>query len=318
MKLTVVVCTHNRSALLARLLESLFAARKPAATCIELVIIANACDDDTSKVLDALARENSATTEMLLRWAEEPARGKSNALNLALTMLDGDAAVFIDDDHRVDGDFLINIERGLRDHPQVNLLCGRIIPDWDGREPTWVHEEGPYRLYPPPVPVFDAGDEPKDLTDEGFKPGGGNLIFRVPLLFSLGQFSTELGPRGHDLGGGEDSEFLKRALDRGEQLLYRPEILQFHYVDTDRLRLTRLVRLSFQRSRASARIHGKVSAGVPLYLWRKLARYLLSAVLSLRASRTRFYLVRSAAALGEIRGLKEVEEPKDSQITDQN
>jgi hypothetical protein len=153
--------------------------------------------------------------------------------------------------------------------------------------------------------VFDAGEASRLINDEGFKPGGGNLIFRLPLLKSLGRFSTELGPQGHDLGGGEDSEFLKRALDRGEPLLYLPAIRQYHYVDLARLRLGRLLRLSYQRSRASARLHRREGTGVPLYLWRKLAEYLLPALFSLNAGRSRFYLVRSAATLGEIRGIAE-------------
>lgn len=304
-ELTVVVCTHDRSGLLVRLLESLFAARRPENARIELLLIANACSDDTPSILASWERKASEEPGLFLRWTEEPAKGKSNALNRAIGMLRGDVAILIDDDHRVDRDFLLNTERGLREHPQVNLLCGRILPDWDGSEPEWIHEGGPYRLYPFPVPMFDAGDEQKDLTGESFKPGGGNLIFRLPLLQSLGRFSTELGPRGHDLGGGEDSEFLKRALDRGERLLYLPEILQYHYVDVARLRLSRLLRLSYQRSLASAQIHGDGDSGVPLHLWRKLAEYLLSAVFSLEASRTRFYLVRSAAALGEIRGVND-------------
>jgi glycosyltransferase involved in cell wall biosynthesis len=308
LRVSIVVCTHDRRGLLARLLASLADAAVPRGAAVEVLVIANACSDDTPRVL-ADAEAPLAVKGLRLRWAEEPVRGKSHALNLALTMLEGDAAAFIDDDHRVDPGFLVNIEKALRKHPTVNLLCGRILPDWDGREPAWVHDQGPYRLYPPPVPLFDAGDEERFLETEEFKPGGGNLIFRLPLLKTLGRFSSELGPRGHDLAGGEDSEFLQRALDRGERLLYLPNILQFHHVDLARLRLSKLVRLSYQRSRASARIHAGDGSGVPLFLWRKLARYLLSASLSLTMRRRRFYLVRSAAALGEIRGIAESRDP---------
>lgn len=304
MELTVVVCTHNRSDLLSRLLESLAAANLPVTGAVQVLVIANACSDDTPRALGE-AEASLGQAGLKLRWAEEPRRGKSHALNRALTMLQGDAAVFIDDDHRVVSDFLINIERDLRENPRVNLLCGRILPDWDGSEPEWVHDDGPYRLYPPPVPVFDQGDLPRFIEQEPFKPGGGNLIIRLPLLTSLGRFSIDLGPDGHNLGGGEDSEFLQRALDSGERLLYRPNILQYHYADLARLRLNRLLQLSYQRSRASARIHAGAASGAPLFLWRKLADYALSAVFSLSSRRTRFYLVRSAAVLGEIRGLNE-------------
>jgi hypothetical protein len=57
-------------------------------------------------------------------------------------------------------------------------------------------------------------------------------------VFELaGQFSTELGPHGHDLGGGEDSEYVLRALMRGVRCQYVPDVVQHHYVDTERLKL---------------------------------------------------------------------------------
>jgi len=303
-EVTIVVCTHNRAHLLARLLDSIAAANRPDGCDVGVLVIANDCRDETVQVLTE-AEVRLTKAGLGLRWSEEPKRGKSNALNRALAMLGGDAAVFIDDDHRVDADFLGGITRGLRAHAEVNVLCGRILPDWDGHEPKWVHDQGRYRLYPPPIPIFDGGDAPRLLGPENFKPGGGNLIFRLPLLRTLGRFSSELGPQGHDLGGGEDSEFLKGALDRGEPLLYLPDILQYHHVDLDRLRLPRLLRLSYQRSRASARVHYAGKGRIPLFLWRKLLRYLLSAAVSLSVSRSRFYLVRSAAAFGEIRGVAE-------------
>jgi glycosyltransferase involved in cell wall biosynthesis len=298
-ELTVVVCTHNRAPLLRRLLDSLAAADRPKGTKVEVLVIANACRDETPQ---ALAEAEMPLTDagFCLRWSEEPKRGKSLALNRALTLLDSDAAVFIVADLRVDASFLVTIARALRRHPEVNVLCGRILPDWDGSEPQWVHDEGPYRLYPPPIPIFDAGESPHVLEGDSFKPGGGNLIFRVPLLRTLGEFSTNMGPRGHDLGGGEDSEFLHRALTRGEPLLYLPEILQFHYVDLDRLKLPRLLRLSFRRSHASTSLHHAMNGKIPLYLWRKLSEYLISATFSTSLARTRFYLVRCAATLGEI------------------
>jgi glycosyltransferase involved in cell wall biosynthesis len=303
MQLSVVVCTYNRAALLRRLLDSLANAYAPEGHATEVLVIANACSDDTYQLL----RESEGwlmPAGLRLHWAEEPTQGKSHALNRALDLLEGDAAIFIDDDHRVDANFLVNIAHGLRNHPEVNTLCGRIVPDWDGREPAWVHDEGQYRIYPPPIPIFDAGSAPRFLDGAGFKPGGGNLIVRRSLLTELGHFSTELGPRGHDLGGGEDSEFLKRALDAGERLLYLPDILQYHYVDLERLQLQRLLRLSYERSRASARLQGP-HVGVPGYLWRKLGEYLASAIFSLNPRRTRFYLIRCAAALGEIKGVRE-------------
>jgi hypothetical protein len=84
-------------------------------------------------------------------------------------------------------------------------------------------------------------------------------------------------------------------------------VVQYHYVDRERLRLANLMRLSFHRSKAGVNVHGSGTGKVPLYLWRKVGEYLFSAVFSLDGRRTRFYLVRCAAALGEIRGTKDLD-----------
>ncbi len=187
-------------------------------------------------------------------------------------------------------------------HPDTSIFCGRILPDWDGSEPQWVHDTGAYRIFPLPVPRYDAGDQSREITDNGPVPGGGNLCVRREVFDRVGGFSTELGPHGHDLGGGEDIDFVLRCLAAGERIQYVPSVRQYHYVDPERLRLGYLLRKSFQRSRSGIRSEPQRASSVPLYMWRKLATYFVLGVVSLSWPRTRFYLVRLAAALGELRG----------------
>jgi arylsulfatase A-like enzyme len=65
------------------------------------------------------------------------------------------------------------------------------------------------------------------------------------------------------------------------------------------------MRKSHQRSFSNVRLSPTIGADgrVPVYMYRKLGTYFLSAIGSLGSSRRRFYLVRSAAAVGEIRGV---------------
>jgi len=154
------------------------------------------------------------------------------------------------------------------------------------------------------VPRYDQGDLPKTITaEEGPIPGGGNLVVRRQVFELAGQFSTELGPHGHDLGGGEDSEYVLRAMTRGVHCQYVPDMVQHHYVDTGRLKLNYLLKKSFQRTRSTSRIHG--NGRVPLYMWRKLAEYGIHSVFSLSWAKRRFYWMRTAAALGEVQGRRE-------------
>lgn len=302
--LTILVCTHDRAALLVKALDSLERARRPRALDVEVLVVANACRDTTPQLLDARVRSVQARAGLPLRWINEPQPGKSYALNRGIAALQSRWVAVVDDDHRVADDFLVEIERGIAEHPEAGMLCGRILPDWDGSEPAWVHDEGAYRIYPLPIPRQDFGPVSRSLDSEGPIPGGGNQIIRADLLHQLGPFSTDLGPKGHDLGGGEDTEYMLRALRSGARLQYVPAIVQHHHVDPDRLRLSYLVRKAYQRSAAAVAMSSPVRAshGTPRYLYRKLLTYAVAVLTAWSSHRRRFYLMRCAAALGEIAG----------------
>lgn len=302
--LTVLVCTHNRSELLGRVLDSLNQAVRPDGWQVQILVAANACTDDTVGRMQVYETHQANNGWLPLRLIEVPIPGKSHALNRAISEIDTELVAFVDDDHRVDVNYLVAIEKAAQIWPDAGLYCGRILPDWDGTEPAWVHEEGPYRIYPLPVPRYEQGEQPKTITaEEGPIPGGGNLVVRRHVFDLAGQFSIELGPHGHDLGGGEDSEYVLRALTRGVRCQYVPNMMQHHYVDTERLKLGYLLKKAFQRTRSTSRIHG--IGRVPLYMWRKLAEYGFHSVFSLSWTKRRFYWVRTAATLGELQGLRE-------------
>jgi arylsulfatase A-like enzyme/GT2 family glycosyltransferase len=301
--LTVLICTHNRADLLERALASLNAARRPAMP-VQILVAANACSDDTVARMEAYQARQDEKGWLPLRLIEVPTPGKSHALNRAIPEIDTELTAFVDDDHRVDENYLVAIEQAAQIWPDAGLYCGRILPDWDGTEPAWVHDEGPYRIYPLPVPRYDQESEPKTITpDEGPIPGGGNLVVRRHVFELAGKFSTELGPHGHDLGGGEDSEYVLRAMSRGVRCQYTPDMVQHHFVDSKRLKLGYVLKKSYQRTRSTSRIHG--NGRVPLFMWRKLAEYCFHSVFSLTWAKQRFYWVRTAAALGEVQGRRE-------------
>ena len=302
-RLTILICTHNRADLLERTLVSINAAKRPAMP-VQILVAANACTDDTVARMLVYQDLQADQGWLPLRLIAVPTPGKSHALNRAIPEIDTELTAFVDDDHRVDENYLVAIEQAAQIWPDAGLYCGRILPDWDGSEPAWVHDVGPYRIYPLPVPRYDQGGTPKTITaEEGPIPGGGNLAVRRQVFALAGQFSTELGPHGHDLGGGEDSEYVLRAMTRGVRCQYVPDMVQHHYVDTERLRLGYLLRKSYQRTRSTSRIHGNGS--VPLYMWRKLAEYGFHSLFSLSWARRRFFSMRVAAALGEIQGRRE-------------
>ncbi len=296
-KIVVLICTHNRVDLLARVIRSLNAASRPPCET-EIFVAANACTDGTVDFLRSYSE--TSPNGLPLNWIEEPKPGKSNALNHAIPLLPPSLIAMVDDDHRVDKEYLSSIFRAAQAVPDAQMYCGRIIPDWDGSEAAWLHDQGPYAVYPLPIPHYDLGGEARILGEGERRPGGGNLVVRRSVFDSVGLFSTELGPSGHDLNGGEDIEFVGRAIASGFRPYYYPAIVQFHYVDLERLTLGYLLKKAFYRSRSSVQVQPEQSHKVPRYLWRKLATYSTQITFSLHWPRTRFFLMRWASALGEI------------------
>jgi len=301
-RLTVLICTHDRADLLMRTLGTLNRATPPRGWGVDVLVAANACRDDTHARLDAYRQQSAAHGELPLTWFAEPAPGKSNALNSALPRVEAELVAFVDDDHRVHEDYLAAVCRGAERYPEAGLFCGRILPDWDGREPAWVHDSGPYRIFPLPVPRFDQGDASFELTPDRAVPGGGNLAIRTDWAPRIGGFDTSMGPTGHDLGGAEDLDWVLRGLRLGARLRYLPDMIQYHYVDTERMTLGYVMKKAYKRSASVVRLEPQTAGTVPMYLYRKIAEYGLLAATSLGTARRRYYLVRTAAALGEFAG----------------
>lgn len=301
-ELTVLICTHNRVELLSRVIASLNAARQPSAASVHLFVVANACTDGTHAYL---ANYRTDAGKLPLIWTAESTPGKSHALNRALPQIRTGAVAFVDDDHRVDADYLVNACTAFATYPHADLFCGRILPDWDGTEPAWVHDTSPWRIYPLPVPRYERGNAAQEITVKtGGIPGGGNLLARAEWLDRVGPFATDYGPVGHDLGGAEDLQWVIRALKLGARVQYVPDIVQHHYVDVARLKLPYLMEKAFKRSASTIRLRGDPTAGMPRYIYRKLAEYLLSAIVSIREPKRRFFFVRVAACLGEMQGYR--------------
>jgi len=300
----VLICTHNRVELLERTLQFINKAKKPNNCSISLFIVANACTDETITFLKAYQNTETELKHLPLTWFEEPKPGKSNALNSAIPKLKATITAMVDDDHRVDENYFVALNNAFTHYPDADFFCGKIIPDWNGSEPHWIHDQGKYRIYPLPVPRFDLGEQAIQVNRTIAVPGGGNLAIKTKLFKVIGEFSTELGPTGHNLGGGEDYDWVIRAYDAKAKLQYIPGMIQFHYVDNDRLVLSYLLKKSFERTSSVMQLSqaAQTYSGFlfPRYLLKKIVIYLFHFIFSLTNSAKRFYLMRLAAAFGEI------------------
>ena len=120
-RLEVLICTHNRAALLERTLDSLNACSRPADCEVSVFVVANACTDGTVQYLETYVRSQQERQALPLRWIEEPRPGKSQALNTAIPQVNAEVIAFVDDDHRVDPGYLTAVCAAIHEYTDADL-----------------------------------------------------------------------------------------------------------------------------------------------------------------------------------------------------
>ena len=216
---SVVVCTRERPAALARCLASL-ARLDPAPD--EVVVVDNApAGGGTRGVVDA--------SPVAARYVAEPRPGLSAARNAGLRASTGDLVAFTDDDVEVHPRWVGRLW-GAFDAPDVWAVTGLVLPaeleteaqvqfertqggrGWGYRAQTF--DRGFFdRMRPHAVPVWQLG-------------AGANMAFRREAFKVLGGFDERLGAGAS--GCSEDSEVWYRILEAGSRCRYEPAAVVFH------------------------------------------------------------------------------------------
>jgi glucosyl-dolichyl phosphate glucuronosyltransferase len=266
MKITVILCTCNRSQSLAKALESIAQSAMPDSVPWNVLVIDNNSVDDTRKA----AQDFCSRFPNRFHYLFEPRQGKSYALNTALREADGDLFAFVDDDVVVDAHWLRNLTAPLEDRLWSGV-GGRILPERGFTPPLWLDVNAKNALAP--LAIFDLGNEAGELHDTPF---GANMAFRKEMFVKHGGFRTDLGPRPGNEIKNEDSEFGSRLLTAGERFWYEPAAVVFHSVPAQRMRQRHFRQWWFDKARADIRQYGEAPntrwylLGVPLYLFRRL------------------------------------------------
>ncbi|HET9942643.1 MAG TPA: glycosyltransferase, partial [Terriglobia bacterium] len=196
----------------------------------------------------------------------------------------GDVLAFMDDDVTVDSSWLSKLTAPLAD-ARWSGSGGRVIPLWKTGRPRWLPETGDILAA---LASFDLGERPGAMMEAPF---GTNMAFRKQVFSRYGDFRTDLGPRPENEIRSEDTEFGKRVLGGGEQLYYEPAAIVYHPVPPERLTKKYFLQWWFDKGRADvleSPDHPKgtrVFAGVPLYLFKRLASWSVRWSLAMEPSR---------------------------------
>jgi glucosyl-dolichyl phosphate glucuronosyltransferase len=271
MQISVILCTYNRCQSLAKVLRDLACQMLPESVEWEVLVVDNNSADRTADVVGEFCQGYPGR----FRYLFEAQQGLSYARNAGIRQARGDILAFVDDDVTVTPMWLQHVTEPFRSGKYAGA-GGRILPDWSAPPPRWLPVEARHALAP--FAVFDLGSQAGPLSEP---PLGTNMAFRKEAFARYGCFRTDLGRCGAGLISNEDTEFGRRLLKAGEALRYEPSAVVYHPVSNDRLQKSFLLKWWFGKGRSDMRAYGPRTGsryfvrGVPLYLSRNLARWLL-------------------------------------------
>jgi glucosyl-dolichyl phosphate glucuronosyltransferase len=167
----------------------------------------------------------------------------------------------------------------------ADCVCGKILPKWLAERPSWL---GPYFMHR--LALLDNGDQPFVISSIQHQLFGANFALTKRVCQRVGEFNVELGNRGSNLGGEEDTEFFRRLLAAGCRVVYAPQAVVWHKIPAERM--------SKQYFRRWHRDHGVTAAsitkgpglfGMPFWTIKACGRELVSYVgaVVVRDTRTR-------------------------------
>jgi glucosyl-dolichyl phosphate glucuronosyltransferase len=224
MKISVVVCTYNRSAYLKSMLKSIREAVIPDHLSWELILVDNNSDDDTRLVFEEFERHN----DLKAKYVFEQQPGIAHARNRGIQEARGDIIAFTDDDVIVDNYWIQHIEMAFKEHADAACVGGKIVPIWEIPKPQWL-KPNLYHM----VALLDYGDSVAYLDAPDI--WGANFAVRSEVFAKYGLFDSKLGRLPNKLYVGEDTEFVHRLLKANERILYYPLSIIYHCVPAHKL-----------------------------------------------------------------------------------
>jgi glycosyltransferase involved in cell wall biosynthesis len=294
--ISVILCTYNRCQSLSKALASVAASTLPKSVEWEVLVVDNNSTDQTREVVEDYCRRHPGQ----FRYLFEAQQGKSHALTTGVQNARGDILAFMDDDVTVEATWLQNLTAALQDGQWVGA-GGRILPEQTFSPPRWLRLQDRYALAP--FALFDLGLQAGPLTEPPF---GTNMAFQKKLFENYDGFRTDLGPCPGSEIRNEDTEFGHRLLAAGERLRYEPSAVVYHSIPENRMQKKYFLAWWFDKARADIRQCGILPetrwfvAGIPLYLFRRLAVWTVRWMATIEPSRRFSNKIKTWIVAGQI------------------
>lgn len=261
--LTVLFATRNRPQSLAAVLDSYLRLSPPSGGW-RLVVVDNGDDPRTREVLTGLL------SRLPLTVVRESRPGKNVALNTGLSHLDGDLAVFTDDDVYPDPNWLVALRQAADAHPSFSILGGTVLPRWESPPPPWILD------WVPLGPVYTLTGDLPDGPTTPHTVFGPNMAVRCDVFQQGVRFDQGIGPRAGSYAMGSETELVRRLSAAGHRAWHVAAARVEHFIRAEQLDRAWILRRAVNFGRGQYRLDpappGPRWAGVPRWLCGEVVR----------------------------------------------
>jgi glycosyltransferase involved in cell wall biosynthesis len=260
--ITVLIATRNRASSLVSTLESFCNLQSPSGGW-KLVVIDNGSTDASQRAVD------SFTARLPLTRIFEERLGKNKALNAGLKLLEGDLAVFTDDDVVPARDWLIRMRAAADTQTSFSIFGGTISPRWGAPPPEWVHWVDLGAVFSVTDPLLNDGPA---IRGSFFGP---NLAVRAEIFKQGILFDESIGPRGTDYPMGSETELVHRLRRLGHKTWHVQGAHVEHCIEADHLDVRWVLRRAIRFGRGQYRLNRLLdpsSARIPLIVIPRMLR----------------------------------------------
>lgn len=227
MNVSIIICTYNRFELLQKSLASIVRLNIPVGIIWELIVVDNNSSDSTRRAVQVFVEQG----KLPLRYIFEKNQGLSNARNRGIEESTGEILAFIDDDVILPSDWLEQVINAFTLY-DVDVISGKVILDFEKPLPAWLD----YDLQQC-FGAFDHGDEVVIFKNpyDGMVGIGANICFKRSIFHSIGMFDIFSGRNGKKLLMGEETELIRRVMDRGGKCVYFPKMYLYHIAGEEKI-----------------------------------------------------------------------------------
>ncbi|HXY55768.1 MAG TPA: glycosyltransferase [Nitrospirota bacterium] len=231
--ITVCICTYKREEMLARLLKELKHQSTDDLFTYSVVIVDNDYTQTARHVVEGIEKESNITIDYYC----EPEQNIALARNKAVQNASGDLLAFIDDDEVPTKEWLLNLYKAIYKF-NVSGILGPVLPYFETSPPNWV-----VRSQLCERKSFESGTIIRNPIDTRT----GNVLLDRNVLFDKNPFDYRFGKTG-----GEDVDFFRRLMERGNVFVWSNEAHVYEFVPQYRLKRKYFIKRALLRGVVSA------------------------------------------------------------------